>query len=86
VSVHVGLAPEVFRIPVQSPLSLNVPVKPCCENVTGTGDDAVTDVNCTFGGDATTGAGFACGGGFVGTDDGTGVGVAAVAETEYTAK
>jgi hypothetical protein len=85
VSVNVGLDPPVFTIPVQSPCSVNAPVKPACENVIGTGLD-VTAANCTFAGLARTGAGLVSCGGFDGTLDGTGVGVAAVADTAYTTK
>jgi len=84
ISVQVGLAPLVLMTPVQLPCSVNVPLKFCSENVTGTGDDE-TLLNCTFAGDATTGAGRVSCGGFVGMVDGTGVGDAAVAATATTA-
>ena len=81
VIVHVGLAPFVFTIPVQSPCSSNGPANPDCENVSGAGVEVVTVANWMFAGEATTGAGFGSGGGFDGIDDGTGVGVAAFAPT-----
>jgi hypothetical protein len=85
VIVQVGLAPLVFTIPVQSPWRVNGPVKPGWTNRTGTGEE-VTLANWMLRGVTPTGDGLLSGGGFEGTVDGTGVGVAAVAETAYTAK
>ena len=84
--VQVGLTPLVFTIPVQSPCRVNAPLKPCWTNMIGAGVEAVTLVNWRLRGVTPTGDGLLSGGGFEGTVDGTGVGVAAVAETAYTAK
>ena len=44
VTVKFGLVPLVFTMPVQSPCSVNAPVKPGCTKMTGAGVD-VTEAN-----------------------------------------
>ena len=85
VTVNVGLVPLVFTMPVQSPCSVNAPVKPDCTNVTGAGVD-VTDANCRLRGVTPMVPGLVSGGGFDGTLDGTGVGVDVVVAVPMTAK
>lgn len=82
--VQVGLAPLVLTTPVQSPCSVNPSVLPVCENVSATGV-AETLGKTILVGLARVGAGLCSGGGFVGIDEGTGVGEALPAGTATTA-